>query len=371
MTPRIAVFAIAQGRVSETFIRDHIRGLGSEGLDFYGKEWNLVDNLGNPVNGKIVRAIGMAIKIFNPALSHRLWVLQTVRLLRRKKITHILAEYAVTGAYLYKVAKLGRMVLIVHFHGYDAFQKEVLDYYRGFYQEMFRIAAAIIVVSDSMRRQVIELGAIPEKIYVIPCGVNDKDLPVRKINSNLPISFAFLGRFVDKKSPDLILLSFKKLLERGGRATLTMIGGGPLLQACKRLAAATGMLDHVRFTGELSREQALQILSNCEVFLQHSIIAENGDREGTPVALIESQMLGLPCVATDHEGIAEVVLDQETGILVSEKDIDSMASAMLRLANSRDILENMGKAARLSALNRYSQEQKIHDLRNVILKTVG
>ena len=65
-------------------------------------------------------------------------------------------------------------------------------------------------------------------------------------------------------------------------------------------------------------------------FVQHSIVAPDGDSEGNPVAVMEAQLSGLPVVAT-RRGIPEVVRDGETGLLVSEGDVDGMAVAMRRL----------------------------------------
>ena len=70
-------------------------------------------------------------------------------------------------------------------------------------------------------------------------------------------------------------------------------------------------------------------MRQARVFVQHSLVAPDGDSEGNPVAVMEAQLSGLPVVAM-HAGIPEVVIDGQTGLLVEEGDL-GMASAIERL----------------------------------------
>ena len=79
-------------------------------------------------------------------------------------------------------------------------------------------------------------------------------------------------------------------------------------------------------------------------FVQHSIVAPDGDGEGNPVAVMEAQLSGLPVVATRHAGIPEVVRDGETGLLLSEGDVDGMAAAMRRLVLEPALAARLGAA---------------------------
>ncbi len=88
---------------------------------------------------------------------------------------------------------------------------------------------------------------------------------------------------------------------------------------------------NVTFTGPLSpealREEYLQ--SNC--FVLPAIVDSKGDTEGLGVVLIEAMQSGLPVVASNVGGIPDVVIDGETGILVPEKDPESLAKAFQKL----------------------------------------
>lgn len=96
--------------------------------------------------------------------------------------------------------------------------------------------------------------------------------------------------------------------------------------------------------------------------------AENGDCEGTPVAVIEAQMTGLPVVATRHAGIPEVVIDGETGFIVEECDIEGMGQRMLQLVSDPELAGKLGAAGHTRASTHYTTDIHINTLDSMIEK---
>ena len=82
-------------------------------------------------------------------------------------------------------------------------------------------------------------------------------------------------------------------------------------------------ISHVRFLG--FRSDAPELMNTADAYAMSSAL------EGMPMVLLEAGACGLPIVATDVGENREVVLDGETGFLVSPKDPDVLAQAMLRL----------------------------------------
>lgn len=76
--------------------------------------------------------------------------------------------------------------------------------------------------------------------------------------------------------------------------------------------------------------------------------------------------MGLPVVATRHAGIADVVEHGKTGFLVEEKDVDSMAKHMLKLASEPEMAEEMGRAGRERIQNKYSMKMSIDKLADIL-----
>jgi glycosyltransferase involved in cell wall biosynthesis len=150
-----------------------------------------------------------------------------------------------------------------------------------------------------------------------------------------------------------------------------MIGTGPLLADCQRRVAELELEGVINFAGACSHVSVQEQLLHVRAVVQHSLRCPSGDQEGTPVALIEAQMAGLPVVSTLHAGIPGVVIDGHTGFLVPEGDIGSMAEAMIRLARDPLLASQMGKAGRAHALQKHTMGRHINDLATTISDAIS
>jgi glycosyltransferase involved in cell wall biosynthesis len=137
--------------------------------------------------------------------------------------------------------------MIVHFHGHDASDRSILALYRETYPEMFRSADAVIAVSSLMREQLISLGAPPEKVHYNPYGVDCKKFGGADPGQVAPV-FVAVGAFRDKKAPHHTVTAFSRVHSEVPNARLRMVGGGPLLDVCKKLAQELGCSDAMLFS---------------------------------------------------------------------------------------------------------------------------
>jgi glycosyltransferase involved in cell wall biosynthesis len=287
------------------------------------------------------------------------------RFLTTRRIDAVLAEYGQTGVQVREACLRAQVPLIVHFHGADAHSRKILDQYLPDYQKLFHAAGAVIAVSRLMRQQLRDLGAPAEKIHYGPCGVDIDLFRSTQPDRNEPL-FIAVGRFVDKKAPHLTLLAFKKVLDAFPQARLCMIGDGPLREACRQIASTCNMTAAVSFAGRQPHAEVVRTMCTARCFVQHSVTTALGDKEGTPVAILEAGASGLPTVSTRHAGISDVVIDNETGFLVDEFDVDGMARHMLRLAQDPGLARDMGRRARLRIEEQFSMRQSIDHLWAVI-----
>jgi glycosyltransferase involved in cell wall biosynthesis len=279
---------------------------------------------------------------------------------RRARAVAVLAEYGTTGVETMDACRELDIPLIVHFHGYDASVRAVLDEHSETYPLMFHQAAAIIAVSRAMERKLISIGAPPERLNYNPYGINCDNFKGADPSSAPPV-FLAVGRFVDKKAPQLTLKAFARMHRSAPEARLRMIGDGPLLDECRELAVELNVQDVVTFLGAQSPAAVQAEMRSARCFVQHSMEAPNGDCEGTPVGILEAGASGLPIVSTRHAGIPDVIVENETGFLVDEGDVDGMAAYMLRLAQEPQLAGDLGRAATQRIENHFSQARS--DLR--------
>lgn len=282
----------------------------------------------------------------------------------------VLAEYGTTGAATVEACKLFGIPLIVHFHGCDAHERSILAEYGEKYPRMFAQAAAIIAVSRSMQRQLISLGAPADKVHYNPCGIDCSAFGGAE-PGNAPPLFIAVGRFVEKKAPEVTLKAFSQVQRKFPHAELRMIGDGPLFEQCKALASSLGIANAVTFLGAQPHAVVQAEMRQARCFLQHSVEAPSGDCEGTPLGILEAGASGLPVVATRHAGIPDVVIEGETGFLVNEHDIDGMAAHMLRLLEDPMLAARMGQAARTHIITNFSQQQSLDKLWTIVESSIN
>jgi len=200
-----------------------------------------------------------------------------------------------------------------------------------------------------------------------PCGPNLDFFNVKP--SFTTRNFTAIGRFVDKKAPHLTIRAFSKVARQYPDARLLMGGEGKLLDYCKELVKELGIEEQVSFLGRLSRPQIMDLFSNSLAFIQHSVTAENGDSEGTPVAVMEASAAGLPVIATRHAGIPDVIEYGVGGFLVEEKDVDGMAEYMLELCGDLQKAKIIGSKGSKNIRLNFTIEKHLDTLTTLIKNT--
>lgn len=290
------------------------------------------------------------------------------KILRHRKIEIVLAEFGPNGVGMMRSCQLVGIPLITYFRGYDIYKTEISNKYKQEYPALFKQASALIAVSQKIKQKLIELGADPLKVHCIPSGVDIEKFTPGDPSQSPPV-FLAVGRFVAKKGPDLTLLAFKKVLDSVPEARMIMIGDGPLLEVCQRIAKAVDVSDRVEWLSACSHEVVANKMQNVRAFVQHSITVDSGDAEGTPNTIKEAHASGLPVVSTFCGGIPEIVVDKETGFLVDEGDVNGMAEAMVCLAQNPELARSMGLAGRKCIEEHFSMESSIDKLWKVIQST--
>jgi colanic acid/amylovoran biosynthesis glycosyltransferase len=358
---RIAIVSANAGAYSETFIKAQVDLLPAAIVLHTG--WLPTKINDKDIINKYQKYINYLLK---PLFKSDLFSTESaiIKILKRERIDAVLAQYGLGGCAMIGICKKAKIPLFVHFLGFDASHEPTLNYYSEGYKELFKEAKGIIAVSKKMALKLTELGCPVQKIEVTPCGPNDKFFNINPtFNSN---TFFGYGRFVDKKAPYLTLLAFREVLKQHLDARLIIGGEGELLNTCKNIVRAYGMENNVNFPGILKPEEAMKWMESSLAFVQHSVVADSGDSEGTPVAVLEASAAALPVIATWHAGIPDVIINNETGILVNECDIFSMATAMIKLIENKDLATKMGLAGRERIKNHFTMDKYINTLRNLI-----
>ncbi len=355
---------------SETFIQAHIERLPGNKRVLYGGAFPVYDHedkfLVKSVFGLISYLIqkrvfkSQNIGVRTKALSNYL---------KREKIDVVLAEYGMVGAMVTEACKLAAVPLVVHFHGADAHHKPTVAKYLELYRTMFKYATTIVAVSNEMVESLKKLGAPAEKLVLNPYGVDTSLFTIADVSKSSP-DFLSIGRFVEKKSPLSVVEAFFILSKKVADTRLWMVGEGPLLFKAKELAQQLNLSDKITFTGVLSKNEIQTLMQRVRCFVQHSVTAVDGDKEGTPNTILEAGASGLAIVSTQHAGINEAVINGETGYLVSEHDIKSMARHMIAIAEDVQLAAALGAKEATHIRKNYEMNDRINTLAALLKQAI-
>jgi glycosyltransferase involved in cell wall biosynthesis len=192
---------------------------------------------------------------------------------------------------------------------------------------VLRRAAGVIAVSEALAAAARELGA--REARVIPNGV---DLPPAVEPEEEPPFVLYAGRL----SPEKGIL---ELVEAARGMNLVVAGDGPLRA---QVPGALGFVPH-RELGELYERCA--------------VVACPSHREGFNVVCAEAMAYGRPVVAGAVGGLLDLVVDEETGLLVPPRDVSALRGALERLLGDQELRGRLGAAARERARTNFSWDR--------------
>ena len=171
-----------------------------------------------------------------------------------------------------------------------------------------------------------------------------------------------VGEVSERKGHRYFLEMAEQVAARHGNAAFLVVGEdiqgqGRYRRAMEEYARALGIAKSVRFLG--FRDDALDWMAASDLVTLPSL------HEGLPVALVEAHAYGKPAVATDVDGIPEIVEDGVTGFLVPPTDTPALTKAVLALLDDDDLRRRMGAAARARAERLFSARAYAHALQHV------
>jgi len=262
---------------------------------------------------------------------------------------------------LLELKKIGflKSKIIVTFHGYDAYYLPRGKQLENLVNDYKMYVDEITVNSAYLKQLLVEKGFPDTKIIIVPVGVDVGFFKPSKAleEINLPIKLITVARLVDLKGVYYGIQVFKKLINLGYDVHFTIVGEGPEEKRLKALCHSLGIADKVDFSGKKSQPEIKSLLENHHLFLMTSTIDIDGRREAFGVVSLEAQAMELPVIGFKSGGFPETLVDGETGFLVEDKDVDAMAAAVERLINDRQLLQQMGKQARIHVLENFSFEK--------------
>lgn len=155
-----------------------------------------------------------------------------------------------------------------------------------------------------------------------------------------------VAQLTERKGLQYLVGACARLRDQGIAFRCEIVGEGDLHDDLQRLIRELGLGSMVTLTGPLSYPQVVARYHRASAFVLPCVIAPDGDRDGIPNVILEAMAAGVPVISTPISGIPEVVRDGETGLLVSEANVEELATAILRVLGDAELRIRLGKAGR-------------------------
>jgi colanic acid/amylovoran biosynthesis glycosyltransferase len=255
--------------------------------------------------------------------------------------------------------------IITTFHGHDlrlAIEKSSI-----IYKELFDKCDLFQCVSNYTRDSLIKLGISSSKLINLPLGIDVKKFPlkwdakniIKDDNNIIILTVARLveekGLFYGIKAIEQVYNKYKNIF----KIKYYIIGYGNLYRPLEDYINAINMKNTIYLLGGENQDEIVKYIKMSDIFLLPSI------NESFGMVLLEAQAVGLPVIATSVGGTKYAMVENKSGFLVPEKDVDALVEKIEYLLNHPELWPRMGRAGRRFVEEKYDIVKLIKKLERV------
>jgi glycosyltransferase involved in cell wall biosynthesis len=237
----------------------------------------------------------------------------------------------------------------------------------------FRLAAAIVAVSEPLKAHLVRAWNLPaEKIVVIPNGADverfkpetDSSTARARLGLHEAPTVIFVSGFYPWHASLELVESFALVLRQVPTARLFMLGNGQMRGQTETYTHQLGLERMVTFVGTVPHDQIPDWLAAADIaVMPYPKLAK--ELWFSPLKMYEYMSAGKAIVASRAGQIAEVISDDHTGVLVDPGDTVSFAQALVRLLTDEGQRSRLGMNARRQAVEHHSWDQYARNLETV------
>jgi len=233
-------------------------------------------------------------------------------------------------------------------------------------RDKIRRARFIVCISEFHRAFFLKEGARPDQLHVAYCGIDvGRMFPATVPRRARPFTILSSGRLVEKKGFEYLIEACDRLRREGRAFKCVIAGSGPLEAALRGQVARLGLTAHVDITGKaLSQEAIPTFMHSGDIYVLACVWAKDGDVDGLPQMTMEAMACGLPAVTTRLVGNPDLVVHEQTGLLVDARDERQLAAAIQRLMDEPATAARFAAAGRAWILEKFDIQTSLRPLIN-------
>lgn len=280
---------------------------------------------------------------------------------RARGITHLHAHFATAAT---TVARLAGLLTGVPY-SFTAHAKDIYHESSDPAELRRKLADAhhVVTVSDYNARYLRDrYGTDAHTVHRVYNGLDLDAFTYEETAADRPPVVLAVGRLVEKKGFGVLLDACRLLTDDGVDLRCRIVGSGELDGALNEHVARLGLGDVVEMTGPLPQPDVREAMRGASVLAAPCVVGTDGNQDGLPTVLLEAMALGTPCVSTDVTGIGEIVRDEDTGLLVPQRDAAALARAIARLLHDRALRTKVATEARALVERDFDVRRQARDL---------
>ncbi|MFH0818651.1 MAG: glycosyltransferase family 4 protein [Patescibacteria group bacterium] len=251
---------------------------------------------------------------------HLLWWLPyalILTLFKARRVEHIHLGDGLLAPIGFLIKKIYRKPVSVTVHGLDITYNNFI--YQNINVRALKHLDKIICVSSSTKQDCIEKGVSESIIEIIPNGIDINKFSIFnfQFSSSQNKILLTVGRLVKRKGVEWFI---KEVMPKLDQNIIYLIAGdGPEMQNIHHQIINLNLEHRVKLLGRISHEKLIELYNTADLFIMPNIHVK-GDTEGFGIVALEAGACGLMTLATDIDGIRDVIKDNENGYLLPDRD---------------------------------------------------
>jgi colanic acid/amylovoran biosynthesis glycosyltransferase len=226
------------------------------------------------------------------------------------------------------------------------------------------VQAARVIITETDYSEKFLRERFPERadrIHRIYNGLDLSEFGRANFSSDPPLIVS-IGRLIAKKGFTDLIRACALLVERGRPFRCEIFGEGPLESQLRGQIAELELQELVQLPGPKPQHEVRERLASADVFVLPSVPEADGGMDNLPTVIMEAMATGLPVVSTRIGGIPEMVVENETGFLVSPGGVVVLADAIEKVTNDQSLGRKFGQAGYERAQTLFSIEKNVREL---------
>jgi glycosyltransferase involved in cell wall biosynthesis len=218
-------------------------------------------------------------------------------------------------------------------------------YTSRFLKKLLRDSSFLRTTSSELKPHFDLLINNPEKFHLITNGVNTSRLLSPEEKNQKELNLIAVGSLLDKKGFDILIEGCRLLKTYRIPFKCSIVGEGKERGFLESLIRAYQLENEVILTGALHNREVLDLMGKSDMLICPSRSPKRSTRDGLPTVILEAMSLSVPVIATRFGGIPDVVIHEETGLLIPEENYKALTAAVVSLYFNKELRQKVTENA--------------------------